>query len=823
MPRITTVQAAHTYGVLDPHVVERRDTKFINGSLSDGRNIVLLPQGGYSDRGGSTDRARVRRKLTSVFLDASNLVMPNGGSVAALLNGTQTTTAAAATNRFVVLQINFGVPVLLHMVDIRGLSIATTAAENSLFVEYFNGTSWLQFGAAQKTTLNSYSRRFASGEPGHAGVAATNFRIAVDATLAAGTVSLWGIALWVESGARSDNIVRRYAPEQGSAHQLVYTDRNVDVFERGVWRGSIPSPITEGILRKVKFEPKYDTILAFEQTMRPQQFVRLGNSAQWSCDPVVFSNMPRADYGGRYTNGINEIQEIQIYDASEGDTFELLFEGLATTSIQISNTTPPTTATQIKTALEGLSNVGPGVIVNKINDLRFTVEFADNQNSSKNVLVMTGTPLSGASMYIRIRTLQEGKAAGEDLMSDLRGWPAVGRYAQQRLIMGGLKSRPNDFLASVTGAPFDLNTEIDVATRAFSYEVDFSENNAIRDIVVGKTLMFFGDQQLAFLKNNVLSADEVPQFGVSDAPGIKTETTPVSSDNALFFIQEGGTTLRMTSYTELEQNFIAENASVLSAHLIRNPTDMYRRRARGAVDSDLMLMTNGDGTMTALTLMRTQEVSGFAPWTTDGKYQSGCTDHENKVWTLVERVINGAFETRLEEMEPDKLLDEAIELVQASSTTITGLSRYNGRIVYAVANDSVYGPHLVAGGAITVNEPVTAVRVGTWIAPLATDPDVSLTEETRQRMPRLKRVNRAEISVIGTTSIAIRANDGAIEDLALYSNDETILDIGPLARPFTGKVEAEGMHGFTEHGRLTITQTYPGRFTVRSVTKNVAA
>lgn len=826
MTRIATVQAAHSYGVLDPHVIERRDTKFIGGSLSDGRNIILLPQGGYTDRGGTTDFGRVRRKLTAIGLDETIVSLPNGGSVSDLLDGKPVTTAEASGSRFVLFECTFLSAVTAQMIDIAGVSIATTAADNALIAEYWNGASWQPFASGQRITLGNYSRRFAAGAPGHPGHPANRFRICVDATEAQGVVTFRGVAIWAEGSTVTDAIVRPYAPEQGMAHQLVWTEHNIDVFENGVWRAAVATPIGGAILRKVKPEPKYDTILAFEQTLRPQAIRRLGNSAEWACDPVSFENIPRVDYGGEYTNGVNEVQEIQLYSMDDGDTFELLFEGLATTAIARSSegfSPAPWTEENIKTALEALPNIGSGLIVTRIDFSRFTVEFADDQNRNRNVLTMSATSLSSTTGYVRVRTLTDGVPAGEDMISDARGWPAVGRYAQQRLIMGGLKSRPNDVLASVTGSPFDLNTEIDLATRAFSYEVDTSSNSAIRDIFVGRTLMFYGDQQLAFLKNNVLSADTVPQFGASDTPGIKAETSPVSSDNAIFHVQVGGTTLRMTSYTELEQNFVAENASVLSAHLIRNPTDLFRRRAVGAVDSDLLLMVNSDGTITAETLMRTQEVSGFAPWQTDGFFRSGCTDQDNVVWLIVERIVDGIPELRLEKVEPDELLDEAVEISQPASRVISGLSRFNGRDVYVVANDSVYGPHSVEIGTITVDDPVSSARIGTWIAPVATDPEVSLTEEARQRMPRLKRINRIELSVLDTTSIAIATNGGGVIDLPLRSNAETILDRGPLAAPFTGKLEAEGMHGFTDHGKVTVTQAFPGRMTVRSLTKNIVA
>lgn len=825
MPRITTVQAAHSYGVLDPLVIERRDTKFIGGSLSDGNNIILLPQGGYTDRGGTTDFGRVRRRLTNIALNSTILSLPNGGSESDLLAGVAVTTSAASTTRFVLFECDFGAPTLVHMIDIGGVSIATTAADNALIAEYWNGAAWVTLGAPAKITLSSLSRRFASGAPGHAGISASQFRVAVDATAAAGAVTFSSIALKVESATLADAIVRRYAPEQGMAHQMIYSPGNIDVYEGGVWRAAIAIPTTEAILREVKLEPKYDTILAWHTNQRPQKIVRLDASADWACDGVVFDNIPRVDYGGVYTNGVNEVQAISLFGLSNpGEAFELTLEGLTTQQI-LTGADAAATAANIKSALEALSNVEPGLTVTGSGGgpgTSFTVEFSGAGNENREWLQMAGTALDDNG-FVRVSTYTQGKAPGEDMISDARGWPSVGRYAQQRLVMAGMKARPNEILASVTGSPFDLNTELDVATAAFSYEITGQENNAIRDMVVSRTILFFGDQQVAYLKNQTLSANEVPQFGTSDAPGIKRTVSPVSSDNAIFYFEEDGP-LRQMNYTAIEEDYVSDNASVLSAHLIRDPLDAARRRALGAVDSDLHISINADGTATALTIMRTQEVSGFAPWSTDGSFSSVCVDHDNQVWFIVKRMVDGVLQSRLELMEPDKLLDEAVELtLGVASSVLAGLSRFNGRDVWAVANDSLYGPFTVSGGQIDIGEITSSARVGTWPTPTATDPAVSLSEESRQRHARLKRVNRAVISVHETTSLAIRANDGPIINLPLRSNADTTADEGPLARPLTGKVEAEGMHGFTDHGSLTVTQTFPGHLTVRSVTKNVVA
>lgn len=827
MARITTVQAAHTYGVLDPHAIERRDTKFIGSSLSDGLNIVLLPQGGYTDMGGSTDNGRARRALTPVSVTAPMLTLPNGGTAANLLNpAVAITTGSVSTTRYVLFEIDFGAATNVLFIDVGRIFIATTEAADAIVAEYWTGAAWAAFGTGARITLGPLTHRFSAGAPGHAGVTANKFRVAVDATTAAGAVTLSSVAVWTESATLSDGIVRRYAPEQGMAHQLVITDRNIDVYEAGAWRAAIPFPAAEAIIRRIKWEAKYDSILAFHNDLQPQQIFRLGASDDWACDPVPFENIPLADYGAVYTNGVTAVQGIRTYNVGVGEEFNLLLEGQVTTSIALSGT-GATTAASIKAALEALPNVGPGLTVASTAVDKFTVTFTGDDNKDRPWLQMSASvTLDDANGFVQTRIITKGREGGEDIMSAARGWPAFGRYAHQRLIMGGMKSKPNDIMASMTGSPFDLNTELEIATGGFVYEVEGSENNALRDMIVGRTLIFLGDENVTYLKSTVLSATEVPVFGTSDAPGIKATVPTVSSDNAIYYAQAGGATLRMMNYTELEQNYVADNASVLSAFLIRDPVDMTRRRALAAFDSDLIVMANADGTATALTSMRTQEVSGFAPWRTDGSYRSLVADHDNVLWMLVERLTNGVATLRMEKAEPDKLLDEALEFTYGGPTSvITGLSNFNGRAVWAVANDRVFGPFTVSGGEIDLgsDNATLAVRVGTWVAPLATDPAVSLEEESRARQARLKRVNRARISVIGTTSLAIAVNGGNAIDLPMRSNEDTILDEGILTRPFTGNVEADGMHGFTDHGRLTVTQLFPGYLTVRSVTKNIVA
>jgi len=822
MARVTKVQAAHTYGILDKHLAERTDTKFVNGSLSDGLNIIMLPQGGYMDRGGSTDFGRLRRKMALQAFTAPMASLPNGGTAADLVASTPITTAAAAGSRFVLAEIDFGAPTALQAIDIGKVKAGTSGGNGALIAEYWTGSAWATFGTAQSLSTTARSRRIVAGKPGTANITASKFRVAVDAALAVGPISFAGMALWSETASLSDVALWKHSPDKAVNCTFAVTENHVDVFHDGIWTGCFAMPVSEAIVRQVKPEARFASILAFHQDLEPQQATALGSVAEWSCDPVPFENVPLVDYGAVYANGATEKQEIAFYSFSTGEKFELTLEGLTTTAITF-DTNNTIRAANVQAALEALSNVDPGLTVTATSPI--VVEFTGGRNDKRDWLAMSSTALDNNG-YVRVRTIQQGKAGGEPIMSAARGWPAVGRFAQQRLIMAGLKSRPTDILATQSGSSTDLNNEVGIASAGLSYEVEGSANNAIRDIAVSRTLIFLGDEQVSYLAQTTgLSATDAPRFGSSDAPGVDPDCPTVSSDNALFYVQAGGNTLRILSYTELEQNYIGDNASVLSAQLINGVSWMTRRRAVGAIDSDLIIMGNADGSITVLTMMRTQEVSGFSPWATDGAYVSGVVDNGNMLWLAVRRSVNGTDEIRLERQDPDGMLDEVENRSHATpARVLNGLSRFNGRSVWVKANDTLQGPYAVSGGTVTLDAAVTgAVQIGTWIAPFATDHAYRPETEQQYRMARQKRVNRVQLSLVNTTNVALSVNGGAVFDVPLVDSNDLRFGEGELARPFTGRREVEGMHGFTPGAEITVTQTRPGKLLARAVAKDIAA
>jgi hypothetical protein len=88
-----------------------------------------------------------------------------------------------------------------------------------------------------------------------------------------------------------------------------------------------------------------------------------------------------------------------------------------------------------------------------------------------------------------------------------------------------------------------------------------------------------------------------------------------------------------------------------------------------------------------------------------------------------------------------------------------------------------------------------------------------VAERTVLRRP--KRVHTVKLDVIDTTSVAIGANGHAARDQTLYfAGDATD---APVA-PYTGRVSATGLRGFSDDGIVEITQTRPGALQWRGIT-----
>lgn len=827
MPRIVKKHHAFTYGALDELMAERNDTKFLDGSLSAAVNVVPLPQGGYRWRGGTRHIATVRTQMTPVPTPgAGNVSAPNGGTAANLVDenpATLFTTSAASGDPFVVFSIDYGSAFIIGGFDLMNFSVSDVAANYVIKVQVSaNASDWTDLGGAVASSLVARTRRI-SPPPGVV-VGARYVRMVVVTGVAVGSVSVGGVQAWADTQAATPARIYRYNRTIDDRFQLVVTEFNVDIYKDGVWQSAAGIGVENAMLPLLAFEPSFDTLLFFHQDMWPAQIEWQGLDTEWNFGALQFENMPLVDYGGVYGNGTNEIQIVHLFDVIEGDQFELTLEGEPTAAITIGGSTAAT-ASNMQAALRALDITAGDLTVGAMggDQLRFQVTF-EGRDGQRPWLEMFGRmlKLSGA---VLVQREVKGKKGGEHLFGTARGFPAVGRFYQNRLIMAGFKSRPNAYLVSVAGEPFNLDTERAGATRAYITEIDADDSNTIREIAISSTLLFLTDTSGFWLRNAVLTPEDAPQHVRMSAPGIDAAVRPISVENAMIAVQREGAALREIVYSEIESNFLSNNASVLSASFIRQPRDMTLRRAMSGNDADTLWLVNADGTMTSVTLMRSQEVNGYALHQTDGQFIAATAASNNVIWLIATRLVGNVLKYVLERHEPDAVLDGYLTYnVSPASATVTGLNHFENRSVWIQAANGFFGPFHVAGTQVTLPVPVVGeIRVGSWSPPRATDWPLRLEDDEGHPMARLKRVFAAELSIQDTTSLAIEVNDAPAANVDLHDAASMVPDAGPLDHPVTGRRRVEGMPGFSRGGQMTVTQTFPGRLILRSVTKEIRA
>lgn len=437
MVRILETKASHTYGMLDPLVIERRDTKFVNASLSNALNVIVLPQGGYTDRGGSLRYSIVRRKLAAIALTSGMVTAPNGGTAANLIDAstaTLFTTSAVAGDPFTVFTLDLGAATLVSAVDLNNFSCALLGRDACVNMQYYDGTNWNDFSVLQAIRTAARNRRFARS-PSQGNVSTQQLRMLVTGGSGLGEISIGSIRVLTETANRSDAVTRSFNYKLGFRYQMVWTENNIDMFKDGVWQCALPAMWPEASLRAIKGSVDYDTMLLFQQQLPSPRLLRQGSDSEWQLDLLPYENMPLEDYGGTYANGVNEVQRIRFYGMSATSPFQLILAGNKTNEIQVAAVWADT-APLIKAALELLPGVDPGLIVTCVSDANFTIEFAGGNNAAKDWPQMEGVAFAN-DQYISVGTVTKGKAAGENLYSDARGWPAVGRFAQERLVTAG--------------------------------------------------------------------------------------------------------------------------------------------------------------------------------------------------------------------------------------------------------------------------------------------------------------------------------------------------------------------------------------------------
>lgn len=406
----------------------------------------------------------------------------------------------------------------------------------------------------------------------------------------------------------------------------------------------------------------------------------------------------------------------------------------------------------------------------------------------------------------------------ENVWSASKGYPRSVTFHQGRLYFGGSKSRPSTVWGSKVGLYFDFEATEGFDDDAVEATLDTNTFNAIVDIYSGKDLQIFTTGGEFFVPQQGLEPITPSAFFFASAgrngskPGIRVQ----SLESGVLFIHRQGKMLAEVAYNDTQLTYVTSKMSLLSGHLLKNPKRMALRRAVNTDENDLLFIVNStDGSVAAYSLMRSQNVIAPTEFLTNGGEFVELNVDITDVYTVVKRTINGSVQYYIEKFEHGLLTDCSITGGATSSVTAAHLV---GKSVNLLLDGLVQADKVVgAGGSVSIARSATSsYEVGLPITVEARTMPVEIRLQSGTRVGFKKRIVEVNAMVYETQHLKINGIE------VPFRTFDTINMLDNPVPAITGTKVLNGILGYSNEAKITITQTYPLKFTLLGLEYKVA-
>lgn len=769
-------QNRFTNGWIDPKAVALNDYEQFYASLANATNVIGIPEGGISLRYGMRSISRVRRKMTRLTIGVT-ISAPNGGTTANVNDGDDstflvTTTPVGTTNNFVVVSYDLGVSVYIRFVDVVAATLTANSSNEFQVQTSDDGIVWTQVGnnVNLNQTPSTYRVKIDAGIR-----YARLVRVGVT-NLGAANVSIADFNIYLEdtsTNGLSRTRCIRYKFNIDQRYVLVLSDKNIAIYRNGVYQADVRAPIiTDDKLDKINWAFGGDTILICHEDFDVQLLKRLGSDTLWSIETWAPDNIPYYDFVP-------------------------------------SKTLPAATLTP--SAVSGVVTLTASAAAFNAGDVNQIVE--GNFGKARIVAYTSTTVVSAVTIAAFANTsaiaannwnIQRGF---EPIISPTRGYVRSLCFFNQRLWIGGTKSKPRCIVGSIIGEPFDFNLGQGRDSDGIFFDLDNEE--PIVNILPHRALNLFttGAESAYIPARGIPTNNETTVFIPQTETGSQQGLRPVVSNGVIIFVQRGANSVFSLVYDDTQQSFTASNISRLASHIIRTPVDFDIRRSNTAEEADSLLVVNSDGTMANGLFVSEEKINGFTLIQTDGLIQNAVADEED-VYFVVRRTINGVENNYFEKADNTMFLDASVKITTGLPTnTFTGLDHLEGKTVSVFADGLYLEDQVVAGGQITTDVDVEDyVHIGLPFTPTIQTLPFELMNNPYDQMGIKKRVSSVYLWLYNSMELRVNGINVTMRD---YS---TLVD-QPLPM-FTGIKRVEGLRGRDDYGQITIDQSKPLPFTL---------
>lgn len=406
-------------------------------------------------------------------------------------------------------------------------------------------------------------------------------------------------------------------------------------------------------------------------------------------------------------------------------------------------------------------------------------------------------------------------------------YPQAIGYFEQRKAFASTINKPNTLWMTKPFTENNLNYSIPSREDdRIELSLAFDKKFFIEHIVnLGDILILLSDKSELYLSFNgdLLSPATVFSRKKSQVGSSYAEPQIVES-NVVFCSSRGGH-VRALSYVGDSQKYITDDLS-LRCHELFDAVTITDTAYQKALDS-IVWFVKDDGGLFALSYIPSQQVWAWTTHVTDGSFESVAIipeGNEDSVYFVTKRTINGQTKRYIEKLAPRSWTqvkdsvhcDSAVTYSGTATTTITGLSHLEGKVVSILADGSVHPQKTVINGAVTLDYSASLVHIG-------------LPFETKiQTLPliinadgygkgRNKKVNKVIFDLYRSRSIYA----GSSFDNLNQFIPRSIEAYGSAPNEVQGEIEIVINATWTKTGQICISQKDPLPINIMSMTLEV--
>lgn len=411
-------------------------------------------------------------------------------------------------------------------------------------------------------------------------------------------------------------------------------------------------------------------------------------------------------------------------------------------------------------------------------------------------------------------SVTETRNWAEQAFCDRNGWPGAVCFHGGRLWLAGSTGIPDGIWSSWIYRFFNFDVGEAADNQSIQVTVGSDDISNVRHLVSHRELQIFTalgeffahSQPDKALTPNTMQIKRQTPYGCS-------KVAPQPFDGATLYVQGTETAVREFIYTNTEDGYTSTNLNILSGHLIKTPRDMAVLFGSTKRSEQYAIIVNEDGTVAVFNSARSENLAGWVPWATDGKFDAVCV-LGGDIFFSVERY--GSY--RLERLTSDtpRNLDGSMTFTQASATiNWTVATIFAERTVHVTSGNYYLGEFYVgASGQLTLNVPVAAITVGYAFDWEVRTLPVNLQLPNGSTVGLPKRISRVLVGLYSTLALSIAGNRMVLRQVGdNFSQPPT---------PFSGTKEIY-MLGYARDPSVSITRQEPLPVTVLGLSIEVNA